>query len=69
MLELRSNAWPQSNKEVKAFFNTGPSVEVARLEFARSRKSKPGNLFVELQAERTDHKLIIQCSSFSVTDC
>ena len=67
MLELRSNAWPQSDKE--AFFNTGPSLEVARLEFARSQESKPGNLFVELQAERTDHKLIIQCSSFSVTEC
>lgn len=55
--------------EVKAFFNTNPSLEVAWLEYTRSQKSKPGNLFVELQAERTDDKLIIQCSSLSVTDC
>ena len=54
--------------EVKAFFNTNPSLEVAWLDYAKSQKSKPGNLFVELQAERTDDKLIIQCSSLSVTD-
>ena len=54
--------------EVKAFFNTSPSLEVAWLDYARSQKSKPGNLFLELQAERSDDKLIIQCSSLSVTD-
>ena len=54
--------------EVKAFFNTSPSLEVAWLDYAKSQKSKPGNLFIELQAERTDDKLIIQCSSLSVID-
>ena len=54
--------------EVKAFFNTSPSLEVAWLDYAKSHQSKPGNLFVELQAERTDNKLVIQCSSLSVTD-
>ena len=54
--------------EVKAFFSMCPSLEVAWLDYAKSQKSKPGNLFVELQAERTDDKLIIQCSSLSVAD-
>ena|SRR5687768_9434713 len=54
--------------EVKEFFNKSPSLEVAWLDYAKSQKSKPGNLFVELQGERTDDKLIIQCSSLSVTD-
>jgi hypothetical protein len=54
--------------EVKAFFNMRPSLEVAWLDYAKSEKSKPGNLYFELQAERTDDKLIIQCSSLSVTD-
>ena len=54
--------------EVKVFFNMSPSLEVAWLEYAESQKSKPGHLFIELQAERTDDKLIIQCSSLSVTD-
>ena len=54
--------------EVKAFFNTCPSLEVAWLDYAKCQKSKPGNLFIELQAERTDDKLIIQCCSLSFAD-
>ena len=54
--------------EVKAFFNTCPSLEVAWLDYAKSQKSKPGNLFIELQAERTEGNLIIQCSSWSLAD-
>jgi len=54
--------------EVKAFFNVYPSLEVAWLDYAKSQKSKPGNLFIELQAERTDDNLIIQCSSLSFAD-
>jgi hypothetical protein len=54
--------------EVKAFFGKCPSLEVAWLGYAESQKSKPGNLFIELQSERTDDKLIIQCSSINVAD-
>ncbi len=54
--------------EVIAFFNKSPSLEVAWLDYAQSQKSKPGNLFIELQSERTDDKLIIQCSSVNVAD-
>ena len=52
--------------EVEAFFRMRPSLEVAWLDYSKSQTSKPGNLFIELQAERTDAKLIIQCSSLSV---
>ena len=55
--------------EVKVFFNMFPTLEVAWLDYAEAQKSKPGNLLVQLQAERTDDKLIIQCSSLSVADC
>ena len=54
--------------EVKAFFSKYPSLELARLGYAQSQKSKPGNLFIELQSEGTGDKLIIQCSSINVAD-
>ena len=54
--------------EVKAFFSKCPSLEVAWLNYAESQKSKLGNFFIELQSERTDDKLIIQCSSINVGD-
>lgn len=55
-------------EEVKAFFSKCPSLEVAWLNYTESQKSKPGNLFIELQSERTDDKLIIQCGSINVAD-
>ena len=54
--------------EVAAFFSKYPSLEVAWLNYAESQKSKPDSLFIELQSERTDDKLIIQCSSINVAD-
>jgi hypothetical protein len=54
--------------EVKAFFSKCPSLEVAWLDYAEAQKSKLGNLFIELRSERSDNKLIIQCSSINVAD-
>ena len=54
--------------EVKTFFSKYPRLELAWLDYAKSQKSKPGNLFIELQSERTDDKLIIRCSSITVAE-
>ncbi len=54
--------------DVIAFFSKCSSLEVAWLGYTESQKSKPGNFFIELQSERTDDKLIVQCSSINVAD-
>ncbi len=54
--------------EVKAFLSKCPSLELAWLDYAESQSSKPGSLFIELQSERTDDKLVIQRSSLNVAE-
>lgn len=54
--------------EVSAFFAADPHErsELAWLQYADGRRSKPGCLFFELVFERTDARLIVQCRSLQV---
>lgn len=53
-------------EEVKEFFTQHQTLELVYLRYSTTYHSKPGNLFVELHSERTDDKLVIQCSSIQV---
>jgi hypothetical protein len=55
--------------EAKSFFSSGPHErsELARLEYAPGRRSKPGCLFVDVEFEREESRVVIQCSSVQVS--
>jgi hypothetical protein len=56
-------------EEVSAFWKAGPHrrSELAWLRYAEGRRSKPGALFFELVFERTEARLVVQCSSLQIT--
>jgi hypothetical protein len=43
-----------------------PELELAWLKYDESQNSKPGSLFIQLMCERTDDRLIIQCSNIEI---
>lgn len=44
------------------------SFDIAWLQYAKSPPSKPGHLFVEIVCERTDGKVVMQCSHIHVDE-
>src|SRR5262245_39725952 len=50
-------------RQVKAFFASSAHErsEIARLDFVADRRSKPGQLFVEVLFERIDARITIEC--------
>ena len=56
--------------EVKAFFDIPHyrRSELCGIIYDKQQSSKPGNLFLELLYERVEARVIIQCSSFIITE-
>ena len=48
-------------EDVRQFFALGVPIEIAWLRYASNQTSKPGELYFEIEAERTDDSLLIRC--------
>ena len=55
-------------EEVSAFFATAPHrlSELGCLRYAEQPTSKPGHLFLDLAFERTEARIVVNCSSLQI---
>ncbi len=53
-------------EEVSAFFKEHETMELSKLAFSSSHASKPGGIYIQIHAERTEDKILIHCSNIQM---